>query len=309
MTRATPPQSARDLSQREFRAITQKGRGEIFLFSQYVYRPISTWVTRLYAALGVGANGATLHSLAAALAAAAALLWPRAETFLLAALGLQLYFVLDHVDGELARLDFWRGVRRPTPDGEYADYWVHLHSLNLAFAALGVGLTLSTGHLVWAVLGIVADNCLGSFPKLAMGRILWCAYRRDPSLTSHPAFASALAVVTDTDGTQIMSGTLSRRQRIVHAARELLFYPGCLIVLSVVLSIDGVTSLVSGRFTATWSSVYLAGFAAVGVVSKVRRTVLSARQLRRLGEPVQPPASAGASDRLSHPLAAPRAGD
>lgn len=309
MTGATPPRSTRGLSQREFRAITQKGRGEIFLFSQYVYRPVSTWVTRLYAALGVGANGATLHSLIAALAAAAALLRPRAETFLLAALGLQLYFVLDHVDGELARLDFWRGARRPTPDGEYADYWVHLHSLNLVFAALGVGLTLSTGHLVWAVLGLVADNCLGSFPKLAMGRILWSAYRRDPAVTGHPAFASALAVVTDTDGTQTMSGTLTTRQRIFHAARELLFYPGCLIVLSVVLSIDGVMSLVSGGFTAMWSSTYLAGFTAVGVASKVRRTVLSARQLRSLGEPVPPRTPEAATGQAPAPLAASNATD
>jgi len=284
-------QSSRDLSQREFRAITQKGRGEIFLFSQYVYRPVSTYVTRLYAALGMGADAATLHSLIAALVASGVLLWPRPATFLVAAFGLQICFLLDHVDGELARLDFWLGRRRPTADGEYTDYWVHLHSINLTFGALGVGLAIATGHVVWAAIGLIADNCLGNFPKLALGRTLWRVYNRDASVVNHPAFPSALAVATDTAGVEIFSDQLSERQRYFHAARELLFYPGCLIVLSLTLTIDAITSMSSGRFAAVWSSTYLVVFTLVGIASKIRRTLLARRQLRDLTSLPAPPAT------------------
>lgn len=273
------------LSHREFRAITQKGRGEIFFFSQYIYRPISSYVTRAYAALGLSANAATIHSLVAAVAASGAVLWPGGVTYFLAAVGLQAYFILDHVDGELARLDFWRGVRKPTPAGEYADYWVHLHSLNLTFGALGVGLALWGRTPLWAVLGLVADNCLGSFPKLAMARILWSAYRRDPAVTSHPEFPTALAVVTDTDGVEILDVSLSTRKRLFHLMRELLFYPGALILLSVALVIDAATAWATGSFTAWAAKGYLVFFVVAGVASKIRRTTLCMRQLDAVGKP------------------------
>src|SRR5688572_26531770 len=155
----------RHLATAELRAITQKGLGEIFLLSQYVYRPFTIHVTRLYALLGWGANTATIHSAIAALGAAAVLIRPGPLTFFLAALGLQGYFVLDHVDGELARLDSWRGRRAMTAGGQYLDFWVHFHSVNLVFGALGVGLALQTGNPVWAITGLLADNCLGNFPK------------------------------------------------------------------------------------------------------------------------------------------------
>jgi len=286
MTAKLDRRAINKLSQREFRAITQKGRGEIFFFSQYIYRPISSYVTRLYVAFGLGANAATFHSLVAALAASAALLWPGVQTFLLAALGLQLYFILDHVDGELARLDFWHGVRRPTPAGEYADYWVHLHSLNLSFGALGVGLAMWLREPLWAILGLVADNCLGSFPKLAMARTMWSAYRRDPGITGHPEFPAALAVVTDSDGVEILSDSRSRRQQLFHLARELLFYPGALIVLSAVLVLDAAVAWTTGTFTAVASRSYLACFVVAAVGAKVHRTLRCTGQLRSFGGPV-----------------------
>jgi hypothetical protein len=286
------PRSGRRPTSREFRQITQKGTGEIFLFSQYVYRPLSTWVTRLYVALGISPNGATLHSLLLALAGAVALLWPRTATYLFAAAALQAYFILDHVDGEVARWEFWRGTRTPSADGEYFDYWVHLHSLNVAFAALGVGVALRTGQPLWAVVGLVADNCLGSFPKLALGRTMWVMYRRRPDVVEHPGFAQPLAAVTDTDGTQVMSGTLTLRQRLVHAARELLFYPGCLIVLSVTLVADAMLMRERSVTVPPASAGYLVFFTLAAGASKVRRTAKSMSQLRALSQPPRPVAAA-----------------
>lgn len=270
----------------ELRAICQKGTGEIFLLSQYVYRPFTIHVTRLYALLGLGANVATIHSALAALSAAGALLWPSVATFLIAAVGLQLYFVLDHVDGELARLDAWIGRRAMTAAGAYFDFWVHFHSINLVFGAFGIGLAFYTGNVIWAVVGLLADNCLGNFPKLALARTMWEVFRRDPSVTQNAVFEEIMTeAVTDGQNRQLLAGSLTVREKVVLLAREALLFPGCLIVLSLALGVDALTSTMRGEFTVAASSSYLVAFALTALASKLRRTRISMDQLARLTRP------------------------
>jgi len=275
--------SATHLSLREWRAITQKGRGEIFLLSQHIYRPITAHISRFYARLGLSANTATFHSLVAALVAAGVLIWPSRVTFLISAVALQVYFVLDHVDGELARLAFWSGVRKPTPDGEYFDFWVHFHSMNLTFAALGIGLTHATGAVYWAIAGLIVDNVLGNFPKLALSRVLWATYKRDRAITTTPEFLHLVDVATDSDSTQIHDDTLTTRRRLFLLAREALFFPGCLVLLTMILVIDALRGAADNPAAfLPFSGVYLALLAVVGIASKTRRTMLAMRSLHRL---------------------------
>jgi hypothetical protein len=279
----------RHLATPELRAITQKGLGEIFLLSQYVYRPFTIYVTRLYAFLGWGANAATIHSALAALGAAVVLIQPSPLSFLLAVLGLQSYFVLDHVDGELARLDSWRGRRPMTAGGQYLDFWVHFHSVNLVFGALGIGLALRTGNSLWAVAGLLADNCLGNFPKLTLARTLWDVWQRDPTITERPLFKTILGTaVTDVENKQLFSGTLTGRQKAFLLAREALFFPGCLIALSLTLTADALWAIASSSLPAIATKSYLLLFTAMALTSKLRRTRISEAQLRELTAPTPP---------------------
>jgi hypothetical protein len=154
----------------------------------------------------------------------------------------------------------------------------------LAFGALGVGLALHDRSVMWAALGLLADNCLGNFPKLTMARTLWCVYEREPTVVTRPGFGEVLAVVTDSENRKQFSGSLSVARRAWLTIRELVFFPGCLIALSATLTIDGIVALLGEQFTGLWSRSYLLGFVAVALASKVRRTVLAARQLRHLTE-------------------------
>jgi hypothetical protein len=115
-----------------------------------ISRPAALHITRVVAPLGVSAHTATLAAWAMACAAAAGLAWGTPQGWLLAAVLLQVWYLLDHVDGQLARL---RGTA--SLDGSQLDYLMH-HTVNL-LVPLGAGWGLFVGQAepLWALAGLV----------------------------------------------------------------------------------------------------------------------------------------------------------
>lgn len=101
-----------------------------------ISRPLALRITLLVAPLGVTANMATLAAWACGLAAALVFAGGTPADWLIAALLLQAWYLLDHVDGQLARL---RGTA--SLDGVQLDYLMH-HTVNL-LVPLGVGYGLA----------------------------------------------------------------------------------------------------------------------------------------------------------------------
>jgi hypothetical protein len=93
---------------------------------------------------------ATLAAWGCGLAAAAALGWGSARGWIIAAVLLQLWYLLDHVDGQLARL---RGTA--SLDGMQLDFLMH-HTVNL-LVPLGVGWGLAVRSLepLWLLAGMI----------------------------------------------------------------------------------------------------------------------------------------------------------
>ncbi len=114
-----------------------------------VARPAALRVTWLVAPWGVTANMATLTAWAVGLGAAGCLATGSAVAWLAAAILLQLWYLLDHVDGQLARL---RGTA--SLDGVQLDYLMH-HTLNLLVPlGAGWGLCQRTAQTCWVLVGV-----------------------------------------------------------------------------------------------------------------------------------------------------------
>ena len=113
-------------------------------------RPAALRITWLIAPWGVSANAATLAAWGCGLAAAAALGWGSLGGWIIAACLLQLWYLLDHVDGQLARL---RGTA--SLDGAQLDFLMH-HTVNL-LVPLGAGWGLAVRNLepLWLLAGVV----------------------------------------------------------------------------------------------------------------------------------------------------------
>jgi phosphatidylglycerophosphate synthase len=111
-------------------------------------RPLALHVTRVVAPWGVTAHMATFAAWAIGLAAAGCFGGGSVGWWLAAAGLLQLWYLLDHVDGQLARL---RGTE--SLDGAALDYLMH-HTLNL-LVPIGVGWGLAGGgRSLWLLAGI-----------------------------------------------------------------------------------------------------------------------------------------------------------
>lgn len=115
-----------------------------------ISRPAALRVTRIAAGWGVSANAATLAAWGCGVAAAAAFGWGTVWGWLFGACLLQLWYLLDHVDGQLARL---RGTA--SLDGAGLDYLMH-HTINLLLPlGVGYGLSARGGQPLWLLAGLV----------------------------------------------------------------------------------------------------------------------------------------------------------
>jgi hypothetical protein len=116
------------------------------LLARRVARPAALYVTWLLCRWPISANAVTGVTLIVGWAAAAILAMP--GCFLSGVAALWLWYLLDHVDGQLARLR-----RTQSVTGVYFDYMMH-HLVHPAIAfALGYGMACSTDDLRWSLAG------------------------------------------------------------------------------------------------------------------------------------------------------------
>jgi phosphatidylglycerophosphate synthase len=114
-----------------------------------VARPLALRVTRVVLPWGLSAHGATLAAWAMGVAAAMAFGWGSVGGWLLGAGLLQVWYLLDHVDGQIAR---FRGTA--SLDGVQLDYLMH-HTLNLLVPlGVGWGLALRATEPLWTLAGL-----------------------------------------------------------------------------------------------------------------------------------------------------------
>ena len=116
--------------------------------ARHVARPLALRVTWIIAPWGISAHAATLAAWGCGLAAAVAFACGTPLSWAAGAVLLQAWYLLDHVDGQLARLH-----RTESLDGVALDYLMH-HSLALVVpCGVGCGLSLATLNPIWSLAG------------------------------------------------------------------------------------------------------------------------------------------------------------
>ncbi len=114
-----------------------------------IARPAALRITWIVADSGLSANMATLAAWATAVVAAAAFGYGTIAGWLVGAVLMQIWYVFDHVDGQLARL---RGTA--SLDGAQLDYLMH-HTVNLILPlAVGYGFFRRSLEPMWLLTGL-----------------------------------------------------------------------------------------------------------------------------------------------------------
>ncbi|MGH7194389.1 MAG: CDP-alcohol phosphatidyltransferase family protein, partial [Candidatus Saccharimonadales bacterium] len=115
-----------------------------------ISRPAALRITWIVHPWGFSAHAMTIIALACAIAAAIAFARGDMAGWLLGAALLQVWYLLDHVDGQLARLHGAASL-----DGMQLDYLMH-HLVNLVIPwGVGFGLMQATGAAAWLVAGLI----------------------------------------------------------------------------------------------------------------------------------------------------------
>jgi len=121
---------------------------EIDPYAKYFIRPISIWFTWVFVRTPLNANHVTIIQEIFGIIGAVLFAYGR---FVLGALFLQLGFIMDNSDGEVAR---WKNQQ--SESGKFLDLIGHMIVIPSYFFGLGLGLYLQQGTIVTLIMGFLA---------------------------------------------------------------------------------------------------------------------------------------------------------
>ena len=219
---------------KKYKELCQKNQEENYLLDKYVFRKISIFLTVVCIRFKATPNQITCISLLASLCSLYFLTSASGVALLFAAGLIFLYFILDHVDGELARYYIRSGKQKPSLKGKYFDVLVHRYSSNLMVFFLGVGLYNLYGYK-WAVLvGFLACIGVSSFPNVVASQVIASKIAREPEII-YDEKMKAILLEIEKKSQQISAVHGGMVQKTKKLVIESLFFPGHIILLILVL--------------------------------------------------------------------------
>lgn len=152
---------------------------EEYWYMRYICRNISIYLTRLFIPTRITANQVTFLSIITALASGIFFAFGNRWAVLLGAALFQLWYLIDCVDGEIARYRRYEDERKITTNkitfnmtGFFFDSYAHYFLTPYLFVCIGLGQYLQSSHIVVLLLGSAAGI---SLPLISM--ITDCTYK------------------------------------------------------------------------------------------------------------------------------------
>ncbi|MEO9476972.1 MAG: CDP-alcohol phosphatidyltransferase family protein [Cyclobacteriaceae bacterium] len=152
----------------ELKKVCRKDKLDPFWISNVLARPFSIYVTWICIQLGIRANQITFVSCVFALSSSFILLLSTQWALFLSAVFLYVFYILDHVDGELARYYIYKSKNSDSfinLSGIYFDRIVHYFLGITLYPCLGISLYLIDEHFVWLVLGVIGAVGSSGLPR------------------------------------------------------------------------------------------------------------------------------------------------
>ncbi|MBC6951945.1 CDP-alcohol phosphatidyltransferase family protein [candidate division KSB1 bacterium] len=235
-------------------------------YGYYFIRPLSLYVTYFALRLGLTANQVTVLQTLAGVAGAVLLAFPAPLIRLLGVALLQFGFVLDNVDGEVARFR-----KQVSVTGKFLDVVGHEIVIPFMFFGLGIGAYFQLGHFEAIIFGFLAGFFSLRFDMSAMYHE--AAQLLETKLDQSYDYYANLPLE------QSSALKIYRRKNEESAIRMLyaLFaYPATMNIITVLIILETIfPAVVAGSFAFSPVYVFLALY---GVLLPIRR-VLTIRRL------------------------------
>jgi len=144
---------------KEFKEISQRGSPGAFdlkethiqNYPNWVIRRISLLITRVVVKINISPNSISIFSIILGMMAGFLFMLGEYIYSIFAIISMFIWFVLDHVDGEVARYK-----NQKSNLGHYLDKMMHCLVHPLLFLGIGFGLYNKYGSITWLTLGIIS---------------------------------------------------------------------------------------------------------------------------------------------------------
>lgn len=223
---------------KEYKRLCQKNESENYLFDKYIFRRVSVYFSIVFIKLGISANQATFLSLLAALGSLFFLTSNHAPMMLAAAGLILAYYMLDHVDGELARYYTNTGLRKPSLQGQYFDVLIHRYSTNLMLFFMGVSVYRLFDYRAAVLLGFIACVGMSSFPNLVAAQVIIHKIAGDNRWAEDRQVNEALYLIEKKKEQIKRANADNLVYKCKKILSEMLFFPGCLLLIAAVVLLD-----------------------------------------------------------------------
>jgi phosphatidylglycerophosphate synthase len=262
-----------------------------------IVRKVSIRITWLLLHTPMSANAVTLLGIGAGIAGALLLAWSDFWPLVAGLVLLQLSFVVDYSDGEVARYRAReRGVATDA-GGAFLDWIGHYYVPAVAIGALAFGAFLENEHEWLLPAALIAILSVLRVPYSARDHVLLGLYRDRPELRNSPDFARAvlarqggdpdrLDLEADYAGRRAGAGGRGFLWRRWTTLGQVLVFPGFVNVVTVFVAADLVASTISGDYPrvaqTTAREVLIGLLGIVHLVHQVRAAAQGFEVLRRL---------------------------
>jgi hypothetical protein len=260
-------------------------------------RKISIRLTWLLLHTRLSANQVTVLAILIGLAGALLLAWSDFWPLLLGVLLLQLSFVLDYSDGEIARYRAIQGGAWTNASGAYLDWIGHYYVPATMTAALAYGAFTVNGRDWLLLAALVIVFSLLRIPYSARDHVLLGLFRDRPEIRNSPDFLRAVLARQGGDPNLVdLEGDYRKRRAGARGAGalwqrytnvgQLLVFPGFLNLVSLAVLIDLIASGLGGDYPganeAFARTLLLAVLGLVHVLHQFRAAAQGFQILRRL---------------------------
>ncbi|MEX2183225.1 MAG: CDP-alcohol phosphatidyltransferase family protein, partial [Chloroflexota bacterium] len=177
----------RHVSLSEVRRIARKRPEQEFVLNRLYGAHVSPYFTVLCLRLGLSPDQVTIVGAAFGAVGVGFLFLPLGWWTVAAVVSIQVGYVLDFSDGQVARV-----TGRSSAAGSYLDWLTHFYVPVGAALATAASVAWSTGMFAWLVLGAIAALELAAFAFSCKEHVLIAMARTDPVLGGSAPFHAAL---------------------------------------------------------------------------------------------------------------------
>lgn len=261
-------------------------------------RRLSIRITRVLLPTGISANQTTVFGILIGIAGGLLLAFNDYWAQILAIVLMQLAFVLDFCDGEIARFERTVEGKSSGAGGAYLDWVGHYYMPAAITAGLTWGVFRENGDWWWIAAGLIVILSLVRVPYSARDHIMWGVYRDKPELRGSPQMVRAAlarmggdpeALNLEASGAEAMAGAEGRGwlwSRYTNFG-QLIVFPGFINLVAAAAIIDMLISAFQAPAASPVSSIYaratlLALLGAVHLLHQIRAIAQGFRVTRAL---------------------------